>query len=117
MICAQAMLKAQNDALRISTGIIDPDLPVDCCFLHMFTLPFKKCWDDSKFRRTFTLKALKNMHLILTYQIGQSIITMKFLYKTLFMLQSFSVAPQHSKKINGKIFLGQKCKHGIYERS
>ena len=43
------------------------------------TLPFKTCWDNSKFRRTFTLKALKNMHLILYNQIGQPIITMKFL--------------------------------------
>ena len=43
------------------------------------TLPFKKCWDDSKFRRMFSLKALKNKHLILSYQIGQPTITMKFL--------------------------------------
>ena len=42
------------------------------------TLPFKKCWDDSKFRRTFMLKALNNMHLILSYQIRQPTITMKF---------------------------------------
>ena len=41
------------------------------------TLPLKKCWDNSKFRRRFTLKALKNIHLILSYQIGQQIITMK----------------------------------------
>ena len=33
------------------------------------------------------------------------------------MFQSFSVAPQYSKKINRKIFLGQKHEHGTYQTS
>ena len=31
------------------------------------------------------------------------------------MFQSFSVAPQYLRKINRKIFLGQKHEHGIYQ--
>ena len=39
----------------------------------------KSVWDDSKFRRAFMLKALNNMHLILSYQIKEPTITMKFI--------------------------------------